>query len=53
MVFVTINGDLVGEVDDMFEKGKYFSILYCLCFVDDISDNMTEKQVMEDTDPDL
>ena len=35
----------------MYEKGMHLSIIYCLCFVEDISANMTEKQVMEETDP--
>ena len=30
----------------MFEKGLYLYIFYCLCFVEDISENMLDKQVM-------
>ena len=29
----------------------YLSIFYCFCFVDYISDNIVEKQVMYETDP--
>ena len=32
----TINGDPVVEVDVIFERGVYFSIFYCLCFLKDI-----------------
>ena len=31
----------------------YVFIFYCLCFVEDISANITEKQVMEETYPDF
>ena len=37
----------------MFEKGIYLYILYFLCFVEDISVNMEENQVMEETCSDL
>ena len=37
----------------MFEKGLYLYIFYCLCFVEDISENMEEKKLMEETDSDL
>ena len=37
----------------MFEKGMYLYILYCLCFLNEIPENMVEKQVIEETDSDL
>ena len=37
----------------VFEKGVCLSIFYCLCFVEDISENIAEKQVTEETDLDL
>ena len=37
----------------MFEKVVYFYIFYCLFFDEEISVDMVEKQVMEETDPDL
>ena len=46
-----IDGDPVCEGDGMFEKGVHLYIFYCLCFVEDISENIAEKQVMEDTYP--
>ena len=48
---LTIYGYPGSELDGMFEKVIYFSIFYCLWFVEDKSYNMTEKQVLEDTDP--
>ena len=35
----------------MFVKVTYFSILYCLCFVEYMSEDMVYNQGMEDTDP--
>ena len=35
----------------MFVKITYFSILYCLCFVEQMSEDMVYNQGMEDTDP--
>ena len=31
----------------------YFSIFYCLCYVKDISKDMSEDHVSEERDPDL
>ena len=49
----TINWDTVCEGDGMFKKVINLSIFYCLCFVEEISANISEKPVMEETDPDL
>ena len=49
---LTINGDPeVGE-PCMFGKGMYLSVFYCLCYVTDISTDMSEDQVAEERDPD-
>ena len=37
----------------MFEQGEYFSVLYCLCLVNDRSANMLDDQSREEVDPDL
>ena len=37
----------------MFEKVFYLSIFYCLCFINDISENKVEEKLMEDIDSDL
>ena len=37
----------------MFGKGIYFSVFYFLCYVMDISTDMSEDQVAEERDPDL
>ena len=50
---LTIHGDNFCEVDNTFVKGVYFSIFYWLCFVEDISPNIAEEQVMEEKTPDL
>ena len=47
------DGVPVCEGDVMFEKGIYFYIINCLCFVDEISEDMLEEQVKEETYPDL
>ena len=45
---MTIIGDPeVGE-PDMFGKGVYLSMFYCLCYSKDISTDMSEDQVAED-----
>ena len=36
----------------MFGKGVYLSVFYCLCYVTDISTDMSEDQVAEERDPD-
>ena len=50
---LTIDGGPVCKGYGMFEKGMHLSIFYCLCFVEDISENIAEKQVTEETDLDL
>ena len=42
----------VGELF-MFRRCKYLSVFYCLCYVKDISTDMSEEQVSEERDPDL
>ena len=37
----------------MFGKGVYLSVFYCLCYVKDISTDMSEDQVSEERDTDL
>ena len=37
----------------MFVKGMYLSVFYCLCYVKNISTDMSEDQVVEERDPDL
>ena len=37
----------------MFGKGMYLYVFYCLCYVKDISTDMSEDQVVEERDPDL
>ena len=37
----------------MFEKGIFLNIFYFLCFVEDVSQDMVEKQMMKEIDPDL
>ena len=37
----------------MFERGMYFYVFYCLCYVKDISTYMLEEQVSEERDTDL
>ena len=32
----------------MFERGMYFSVFYCLCYVKEISTDMLEEQVSEE-----
>ena len=49
---MTIYGDPVVEECYMFERGIYFPIFHCLCFVNEISTYMLEGQVLEDRDPD-
>ena len=44
--FLTIDRYPVCKEDNLFEKGIYMSIFYFLCFVEDISSNMAEKQMM-------
>ena len=34
----------------MFERGMYFSVFYCLCYLKEISTDMLEEQVLEDRD---
>ena len=35
----------------MFEKVMYLSIFYYMCFVEEISEDMVDKSVTEETDP--
>ena len=51
--FLTICGYSIFELDGMFEKIMPLSIFYCLCFVEEISVDMVEEHVVEETDPDL
>ena len=44
---LTIDGDPIFEGDGMFEKGVYLSIF----FVEEISVDMVEEQVIKYTDP--
>ena len=37
----------------MFGKGMYLYVLYCVCYVEDISTDMSEEQVLEERDTDL
>ena len=37
----------------MFEKVMHLSVLYCLCYVTDISIDMSEEQVAGERDKDL
>ena len=50
---MTIDGDPGVEEPCMFERGMYFYVSYCLCYVKDISMDMLEEQVSEERDPDL
>ena len=50
---LTIDGYPVYEEYYMFEKVFYLSIFYCLCFINDISENKVEEKLMEDIDSDL
>ena len=45
---MTNYGNPFGEVECMFEQGIYLYVLYCLCFVNDISMDMLEDQSRED-----
>ena len=45
----TIDRHLVFKEDVMFEKDTHLYIFYFLCFVEDISANMSEKEVTEET----
>ena len=50
---LTIVGDPeVGE-PCMLGKGIYLPVFYCLCYVKDISTDMSEGQVPKERDPDL
>ena len=44
-------GILLVKIDSTFENDMYLYIFYCLLFVVDISTDMVEKKVMEETDP--
>ena len=37
----------------MFERGLYLFVFYCLCYVKEISTDMSEDKVLEDRDTDL
>ena len=50
---MTIDGDPVVEEGSMFERGMYLYVFYCLCFVNDISTDIFEEQLLEERDPDL
>ena len=45
--------DPVYEGYETFGKGMYLSIFYCLCFVDEVSIHIAEKQETEERYPDL
>ena len=51
--FLLFGGGTVVEELCMFERGIYFFVFYCLCYVKDISANMLEKQVLEERYLDL
>ena len=36
----------------MFERGMYFSVFYCLCYVKDIPTDMLEEYVSDNRDLD-
>ena len=48
---LTTDGDNFFEGDGMFEKGMCLSLSYCLCYVEDISADKVEENMMEDTEP--
>ena len=37
----------------MFERGIYFFMFYCLCYVKDISADVLEETMLEERDPEL
>ena len=37
----------------MFVKGVYLSVFYCLCYVNNLTTDYSEEQVVEERDPDL
>ena len=45
---LTIDGGPVVEEASMSERGVYFSVFYCLCYVEDISTDMLEGQFLEE-----
>ena len=51
--FLTIDGYPDVKKPCIFEKGIYFYLFYCLCYVKDISTDMLEEQVSEDRYPEL
>ena len=50
---LNIDGDPDVEETCMLERGVYFSVFYCLCYVKEISTDMLEKMVSEEIYPDL
>ena len=51
--FLNIDGYPVVESASMFERGMFFSVFYFLCYVKEISTDMSEEQVLEERDSDL
>ena len=51
--FLTIDGYPDVKKPCIFEKGIYFYLFYCLCYVKDISRDMFQEQVLEQIEPDL
>ena len=50
---LSINWDTVYGVDGTFGKVINLSIFYCLCFVEEISVNVVEKQEMEEREQNI
>ena len=50
---LSINWDTVYGGDGTFGKGINLSVFYCLCFVEEISVNIAEKQAMEERNPNI
>ena len=50
---LTINGDTEFGSPCIFGKCMYLSVFYCLCYVTDVSSDMSEDKVAEERDPDL
>ena len=48
-VLLTIDGDTDSEEPCMFERVVYLFVFYCLCYVKQISMDMLEEQVSDET----
>ena len=49
---MTIDGYFVVEEAHIFERGIYFSVFYCLCYVKEILTDILEEQIPEERDTD-